>query len=368
MSRSNIVDNCFGETFINSYRQGRISVITDIDNAPITPCHAQLLRQFEVKANLVLPIISQDQLWGLLIAHQCSAPRQWQDFEVDLLKQLADQAGIALAQAQLLADLNQAHQQLRFHVENSPLAVIEWDHACRVQRWSTQAEQIFGWSAAEVIGRGPDHWFIHIDDLHQFREGVLNLKDHSHLPLPTLAPAQLTRNYTKQGILIDCEWYSSALFNEQGNLVSILSMAQDVSDRQQAEMALQQLNRELEMRVEQRTAALQKSEQRFRSLFEAAPDFIYVLDVQGLIQHVNPVVIERGGYKKSQLMGQPFAQLFSQQSQALFQQQFAVLLAQGNHRQELEFVDSTGKILTVDCSFQILSDHQDQTSILVVQR
>ena len=157
----NIVDTCFGPSFVESYRGGRVSVISDIEQAPITPCHADLLRQFEVKANLVIPIISRDQLWGLLIAHQCSAPREWQAFEVDLLKQLADQAGIALAQAKLLADLNQAHQQLRFHVENSPLAVIEWDHACRIQRWSAQAERIFGWSADEVMGRGPNHWFIH---------------------------------------------------------------------------------------------------------------------------------------------------------------------------------------------------------------
>ncbi|QUY40904.1 PAS domain S-box protein [Acaryochloris marina] len=364
----NIVDTCFGTNFIESYRNGRVSVINNIEEAPITPCHADLLRQFEVKANLVIPIISQGQLWGLLIAHQCSAPRVWQDFEVDLLKQLADQAGIALAQAKLLADLNQAHQQLRFHVENSPLAVIEWDHACRIQRWSAQAERIFGWSAEEVTGRGPDHWFIHTDDLHLFREHVLNLTGH---PFPNYSNPdmeRLTRNYTKTGDLIDCEWYSSALFDGEGNLVSILSMAQDVSARQQAEVALQQLNRELEMRVEQRTAALQESEQRFRSLFEAAPDFIYVLDTQGVIQHVNPVVIERSGYRRSELEGHPFVNLFAPKSQVLCQQQFSDLLVLGSHRQELEFMGKNGAILTVDCSFKVVKDPLGQKSILVVQR
>jgi PAS domain S-box-containing protein len=364
----NIVDNCFGPAFIEAYQHGRISAICDIEKAPITPCHADLLRRFEVKANLVIPIISQDQLWGLLIAHQCSAPRDWQPFEVDLLKQLADQAGIALAQAQLLADLDQAHQQLRFHVENSPLAVIEWDHACRIQRWSAQAERIFGWSAQEVMGRGPDHWFIHTDDLHHFREQVLNLTGH---PFPNHTHQEVdkvTRNYTKTGTLIDCEWYSSALFDEEGNLVSILSMAQDVSDRQQAEAALQQLNRELERRVEQRTSALQESEQRFRSLFEAAPDFIYVLDTQGIIQHVNPVVTKRGGYRPSELIGHPLIKLFTPKSQVLCQQQFAELLAQGSHRQEMEFVSKNGKILTVDCSFKVVKDPLGKTSILVVQR
>ncbi len=364
----NIVDTCFGPSFLESYRQGRVSVINDIEKAPITPCHAELLRKFEVKANLVIPIVSQDKLWGLLIAHQCSTPREWQVFEVDLLKQLADQAGIALAQAKLLSDLNQAHQQLRFHVENSPLAVIEWNHACQIQRWSAQAERIFGWSAGDVLGRGPDHWFIHTDDLHLFREQVLNLTGH---PFPSHANPkgdQLTRNYTKSGKLIDCEWYSSALFDKEGNLVSILSMAQDVSARQQAEVALQQLNHELEQRVEQRTAALQESEQRFRSLFEAAPDCIYVLDTQSIIKHVNPVVIERAGYSKSELVDHPIVKLFTAKSQVLYQQQFTELLAQGNHRQELEFVGRNGKILTVDCSFQVVKDPLGRTSILVVQR
>ena len=204
--------------------------------------------------------------------------------------------------------------------------------------------------------------------MHLFREQVLNLTGHPFPDYTSLEADRLTRNYTKTGHLINCEWYSSALFDKEGNLVSILSMAQDISARQQAEAALQQLNRELEMRVEQRTAALQESEQRFRSLFEAAPDFIYVLDTQGIIQHVNPVVIERSGYSKSELISHPFVKLFTPQSQVLHQQQFVELLAQGNHRQEMEFVGKNGKILTVDCSFKLVKDPLGKTSILVVQR
>lgn len=55
----------------------------------------------QVQANLVVPICFVNQLWGLLIAHECGAPRTWQSFEIDLLQQLADQAAIALHQAEL---------------------------------------------------------------------------------------------------------------------------------------------------------------------------------------------------------------------------------------------------------------------------
>ncbi|MEA5552653.1 response regulator [Anabaena cylindrica UHCC 0172] len=98
----NIVDPCFAENYLQKYRQGWIGVINDIEQANIQTCHIELLRKFEVKANLVVPIFCKYQLWGLLIAHQCSEPRQWTSWEIELLKSLSDQIGIALAQAKLL--------------------------------------------------------------------------------------------------------------------------------------------------------------------------------------------------------------------------------------------------------------------------
>jgi PAS domain S-box-containing protein len=94
------------------YREGRVSAIVDIDKADIQPCHTELLKRFEVKANLVVPIFSRDELWGLLIAHQCSAPREWTDFEVELLQQLATQIGIALTQAELIQNEKQQREDL----------------------------------------------------------------------------------------------------------------------------------------------------------------------------------------------------------------------------------------------------------------
>ncbi|WP_336246634.1 ATP-binding protein [Gloeobacter morelensis] len=108
----NILDPCFRNGYQEQYRQGRIGAIADIETAPIQPCHADFLRRFAVRANLVVPILQREQLWGLLIAHQCSAPRQWSTFETELLLQLADQMGIALAQAQLLEQETQQRREL----------------------------------------------------------------------------------------------------------------------------------------------------------------------------------------------------------------------------------------------------------------
>ncbi|NEQ62528.1 MAG: GAF domain-containing protein, partial [Moorea sp. SIO4A1] len=112
MLGQSIEDPCFHEEYLDQYRQGRVSNICDLENSDIEACHVEMLQQFGVKANLVVPIQQQDQLWGLLIAHQCSNPRPWTNFESELLQQLADQIGIALAQAQLLETETRQRQEL----------------------------------------------------------------------------------------------------------------------------------------------------------------------------------------------------------------------------------------------------------------
>ncbi|MDY6899253.1 MAG: PAS domain-containing protein [Cyanobacteriota bacterium] len=107
-----INDPCFGEEYIEKYRQGRISAITDITRANIQDCHVEFLQRFCVKSNLVVPIIMQNELWGLLIAHQCAHPRKWTEWEIELLQQLADQMGIAVSQAKLLEQETRQREEL----------------------------------------------------------------------------------------------------------------------------------------------------------------------------------------------------------------------------------------------------------------
>ncbi|OUL29538.1 ATPase [Nostoc sp. T09] len=118
----NIVEPCFSQDYIQKYSQGRISAITDIEQANFKPCHLELLQQFAVKANLVVPILLKKQLWGLLIAHQCNYPRQWTSWEIEFLQELADQIGIALAQAKLLEAETTQRQELELARHQAELA------------------------------------------------------------------------------------------------------------------------------------------------------------------------------------------------------------------------------------------------------
>jgi PAS domain S-box-containing protein len=118
-------DCCFSITYVGQYLKGRIRAVEDVRASNLDRCHINFLTECQVRANLVVPIVQQGiepregngschipKLWGLLIAHHCSGPRRWQQFDVDLLKQLGTQVAIAIEQSQLYQQLAAANQKL----------------------------------------------------------------------------------------------------------------------------------------------------------------------------------------------------------------------------------------------------------------
>ncbi|MEH1895529.1 MAG: PAS domain S-box protein [Nostoc sp.] len=103
-----IHDTCFQTGAGVEYYQGRKRAIANIYEAGLTDCHIRLLERFEVKANLVVPILLEvssknpgSHIWGLLIAHQCSSFREWEENQLDLLDQLTVQLAIAIQQSSI---------------------------------------------------------------------------------------------------------------------------------------------------------------------------------------------------------------------------------------------------------------------------
>jgi two-component system, sensor histidine kinase and response regulator len=90
------------------YRQRQTLAIDDIYLAGHAPCHLDILEQFQVRAYAIVPILKQDQLWGLLSAYQNHGPRRWQPEELSLLGQVAHHLGVALYQISLLEQAQQA--------------------------------------------------------------------------------------------------------------------------------------------------------------------------------------------------------------------------------------------------------------------
>jgi signal transduction histidine kinase/CheY-like chemotaxis protein len=112
-----IEEDCFDERTVHpmsKYLDGGNFIVTDIDSADLLPCYVAMLKQFQVKSLIVVPILlqavvpllSEPVVWGLLIVHQCRAPRMWQADEQNLLQELSIQMAIAIRQAELVSNLH----------------------------------------------------------------------------------------------------------------------------------------------------------------------------------------------------------------------------------------------------------------------
>jgi len=80
---------CFTDEYAATYLAGRVRAIADIEIEPINDCHRDFLRDLQVRANLVVPILTPRGLWGLLVAHHCQGSRHWSEENIEQMKKAA---------------------------------------------------------------------------------------------------------------------------------------------------------------------------------------------------------------------------------------------------------------------------------------
>jgi len=130
--------------------------------------------------------------------------------------------------------LRESEERLRLHLDNSPMAVIEWDKDFIVRRWTGEAERIFGWSADEVVGKP-------YADLKMIFEDDVPIVEKTIARLTTVESRQVVttnRNYTKSGEIRYCTWYNSVLTDQEGQIVSVLSNVIDITELKKSQEAL----------------------------------------------------------------------------------------------------------------------------------
>lgn len=268
------------EDYVKRYRQGQVTAIPDIHSRDIDPCHVELLAQFQVNANLVVPILHDDQFWGLLIAHHCESPRFWQSLEIDLLKELATQLGIALRQAELYqqsqselaernrveAELRASEERLRSALEASRMGTWDWNIATGQVQWSNGLEAMFGLAAGAFDGSF--QMFserLHPDDRDRVLAAVdqaIATGEHYKIEFRVVYPNGTVRWALSQG---------KVFYDQNGQPVRMAGNDIDITDRKQAE------------------TALQESESRFRQLAENIDVVFWMKEVtEGRVSYVSP--------------------------------------------------------------------------------
>lgn len=231
----NIFDPCFPK-YINDYRQGRVRTISDITTADIQPCHIEFLQQFDVKANLVVPILQIDRhesseatLWGLLIVHQCTSARDWSEFEIELLQQLADQVAIALAQSQLLESLRESEERFYGAFEHAAVGMALMGLDGQWLQVNPALCRIVGYSEAELLTM-TSHSITYPDDLEANHDQVQKVLASKHRFY------HLEKRYFhKDGHLVWISLSGSLVQDAQGQPLYFVSLIQDITERKQAE-------------------------------------------------------------------------------------------------------------------------------------
>ena len=254
--------------YLARYHQGKVLAIDNLATAAIDPDIKQLLKQFQIQAKLVVPILAQGELKGLLIAHQCHHSRQWQESEIELLKQLADRLGVALSQAQLFnyveklvlerteeliatnellqseiterkqteRDLRENQSKLAGILDNADEAIISINERQQIQLFNQGAEKIFGYQAHEVMGQSLDILLPKVfQEVH--RHHISNFGRAAKQSHKMVERNGSVFGRRKDGCEFPAEASVAKLQTKSGMLFTV--MLKDISDRQQTRSRLQ---------------------------------------------------------------------------------------------------------------------------------
>lgn len=218
-------DPCFGADYIEPYCQGRVVAIGDIYAVEMTACYREFLESIQVRANLVVPVIQGDRLWGLLLCQHCSGARPWLQDEIELLRQLGEQLGIAIGRAELVATLNQEKDRYRRVLE----AQTELLYRCRPDGVLTFANPAF----FRYVGCQNDtceigHEFKHPFDQMEQERFAHHLKALSiEHPISTIECKVTLVNGSQQWY----EWINRGIFDAQGNCLEYQCLGRDITKR-----------------------------------------------------------------------------------------------------------------------------------------
>ena len=402
-----VEDTCFLENLGGAYCEGRVFVANDIYIANLTDCHIKLLERFQVRANLVVPILlpnpDKRTLWGLLILHQCSAPRIWEESDIELLQQLAVQLSISIQQAiayQLLqTELTERKRvenlllehQLELEERNNLLEETSADLECNVEELRVTTEDLIVQHRQleyeqiryqNLFNFAPDGYLVTdtFGRISEANQAILNLLAISHTAILGRLFASFIDSYhvelfysqlnslvsqnkleaTWEITITPCwgnpfpaETIVTKNISSESNGVQLLWVIRNISDRKRAEQELLQLNQSLEAKVTERTQSIQLQSQ----MLEQIHDAVISSTLDGTIQTWNIGAERLYEYKSNEAIGQNVSMLYLEEDLPIMESEvIRPLMAKGTHETELRNRTKSGTIIYIRLRLSIVCD------------
>lgn len=227
-----ISDTCIPEEMRTAYQQGRILATRDVSEANFNLEHLKLLERLHVKASLVLPILSGEHLYGLLIAHSCAKFREWQSSEINFLQRLATELGLTIYRVELLeqtSSLAEEQRQLKETLQRRALELLQEVDPISRGDLTTRAKV-----TADEIGTIADSYNATVDNL---RKIVLQVQTAANQVVTTTSASEQSVQALASEALRQAEEIAVALDLVKGMADAVQAVAKNA---EQAELAVQQ--------------------------------------------------------------------------------------------------------------------------------
>ncbi len=240
--------------------------------------------------------------------------------------------------------LRNVQQKLHLHFQQTPLGVIEWDTDFRVVNWNPAAQQIFGYSREEALGQHASELIVppevipHVDTIWN---ALLKHKGGNR---------STNENITRDGNIIMCEWYNTPLIADDGKVIGVASLVDDVTDRVQAKLELERHRDHLAELVAERATEVQEQAR----MLDQIHDSVIATDLDGIVTSWNHGALQLFGYSKEEALGRHIAFVYPEEELAILEKLLRILKDYGEHEQEVKMRKKNGEQFYAQLSLSML--------------